>query len=145
MLIYCFVYNASKQQCLFALNAGCALTAVVLTSLVARPCLGVVDRELLSASRYGSFRQEGVGCMHLDVSVRALMHSVAHGSDEFLAAVGINMVVASVVGNHHSFEASALRYAMMPLRKGTTVDAMLSALYVPSGMASAPERREDLK
>ena len=111
MLIYCFVYNASEQQCLFALNAGCALTAVVLTSLVARPCLGVVDRELLSASRYGSFRQEGVGCMHLDVSVRALMHSVAHGSDESLAAVGINMVVASVVGNHHSFEASALRYA----------------------------------
>ena len=81
---------------------------MVVAAFVARPCLGVVDAELLAAQGDVGLGDMGIGCPYLDVGVCALLHGFGHGTDEGRAAVGIDGVVAAVVGYHDAPQAVAL-------------------------------------
>ena len=49
-----------------------------------------------------------VGGEYLDAVVGAMLHGCRHGVDKRLAAVGVDGVIAGMVGNHNSVQAVAL-------------------------------------
>ena len=111
LFVWCRVGDACSEEGFFALDAGGAASAVGDASFVARPCLAIVDAECLAVAGYLTLRDAGVGGEDLHVGVCALGHGFAHGADELRAAVGIDGVVAAVVGYHHFFQSSALGHA----------------------------------
>ncbi len=76
-------------------------------TLVARVGQGVVHADGGSATCNVVFGQVGVGGAELDVVVGSFGDGSCHGADEPVAAVGVDGVVASMVGYHHGFKAVA--------------------------------------
>ena len=102
------VFNSGIAQCLLALHAGAAFAAVLVSALVARPRLRVVDAQLLTPSGNVALRYAGVWRNHSHSVVRPRRCGAAHCRDEFRPAVGVYGVVTAVVGNHHVVQSVAL-------------------------------------
>ena len=81
---------------------------MLLAALVAAPCLGIVDAEALSDACDVCLGDGGVGCHNPYADVCARLSRRVDGFDEVLTAVGIDGVVASVVGDKHLGQSVAL-------------------------------------
>ena len=105
------VVDAGKSERFATLSAGAAGAAVVLPPFVAGIGFGVVDAQPLAVACNFGFVDIAVGRTHLNALVGARLHSRRHGIHEIGSAVGIDGVVAGVVGNHHPLESVAFGYA----------------------------------
>ena len=72
------VFNSGIAQCLLALHAGAAFAAVLVSALVARPRLRVVDVQLLTPSGNVALRYAGVWRNHSHSVVRPRRCGAAH-------------------------------------------------------------------
>lgn len=70
-----------------------------------------VHAQLCALRGYLSLACVDEGCQHLKLRVGAQADGLAHGVHEFRAAVGIQVVVARVGGNHQPLRARAFRHA----------------------------------
>ena len=107
-LIFGRVVDARLPECLFPLHASATLAAMLFATLVAGVCRGIVDAQPFADGCYLRFRQRGVGGVDADVVVCAVAHGFGHRCDERLSAVGIDGVVACMVGDEHRFQSPAL-------------------------------------
>lgn len=90
-----------------ALYTGAAPAAGLGATFVTAVGVVVVDAELQAAQADFSFGEPGVGTFQADAGECALGDGACHGVDESGAAVGVDGVVARVVGEHHGGEAAA--------------------------------------
>ena len=105
------VVYTGKSERFATLSAGATSAAVVLPPFIAGIGFGVVDAQPLAVACNFGFVDIAVGRTHLDALVGARLHSRRHGIHEIGSAVGIDGVVAGVVGNHHPLEPVAFGYA----------------------------------
>ena len=106
LLIFSRIDYSCCEEGFLALDASAAFAAVLGAAFVARPCFAVVDAEGFAFSGNVALGEAGVGSMDFDVGVCAIVHGLAHGGDEGGAAVGIDGVVAAMIGYHHTFQSS---------------------------------------
>ena len=99
------VGDAGLEEGFATLGAGAALAAVFFATFVAGICEGIVYTEFGAASADVGLSDIGVGGYYVDTVVCSLGHSARQGVDESASAVGINGVVAAVVGYHDMFQA----------------------------------------
>ena len=107
-IIYCRVFNACLVQSFLALDACAAFAAVLVASFVARPCFGIVQAQGLATKGNVGLGDIGIWGNDVDVCLCASRHSLAHCLDKLASAVGIDGVVATMIGNHHILQAVAL-------------------------------------
>lgn len=100
--------EAGGEEGFAALGAGAAAAAVSCASFIAGVGQRVVYAEGGSAAADIVFGQQRVGSAEFDMIVGAFRDGPGHGADESFAAIGVNGVVATMVGNHHRFETAAL-------------------------------------
>ena len=77
------------------------------SALVARPGFSVIDAERFSLVCYVGLGNVRVGGVYRDVCVGARRNCCRHILHEFLATVGIDVVVTEVVCHHHSCKVAA--------------------------------------
>lgn len=99
---------AGVGQSLGALDAGATPAAWLGAPFVTAVGVVIVDAELQAAQADLAFGEPGVGAFKADAGECALGDGASHGVDESGAAVGVNGVVARMVGEHHGGEAAAL-------------------------------------
>ena len=98
--VFSSVFYAGIVQSFFAFNAGAAFSAMFFAAFIARPCFVVVYSEFLSSSCNVAFCDVGVRCKNRHAVIRACFCGIAHGRYELRSAVGIDGMVAAVVGYH---------------------------------------------
>ena len=91
-----------------ALTARAAFAAMLLSALVARIGLGIVQTEPRAVAGNLSLRHVGVGGHNRDAVVGSGTHCRRHGAHKRRAAVGIYGMVARMVCNHHVAQPAAL-------------------------------------
>ena len=89
-------------------GACAARAAMLFLPAVAGISAVIVDSKFHPAAHYVVFCQVCVGAEELDSVICALFDCFPHGIDEFRAAVGINGVVARMVGEHQRGKFPAL-------------------------------------
>ncbi len=110
ILVFGGIVNAGLAEGLLPLAAGAAFAAMFLASLVAAPCLAVVQAKGFAVAGDVGFRKVGVGCNDGNVLVGAGLGRIRYGIDKLRTAVGINGMVAAVVGHQHMFKLVAFGY-----------------------------------
>ena len=80
----------------------------MLAALVARVGLAVVDAEAFSDLSYLGLGDAGIGGANLYADIGAGPHGLLHWADEVCPAVGVDGMVAEMVGDEHLCEVSAL-------------------------------------
>ena len=81
---------------------------MLLAAFVAGIGLAIIQAKSLSVLGDFLFAQVGVGCIDGNVFIRSCRHRLRHRVDEALATVGIDGMVACMVGYHHPLQAVAL-------------------------------------
>ena len=81
---------------------------MLLSAFIARIGLGIVQPQGLAVLGDFLLSQIGVRRIDFDILIRSRRHGFRHRIDKARAAVGIDGVVAGMVGNHHAFQAVAL-------------------------------------
>ena len=81
---------------------------MLVATFVAAPCLGVVDAESSTTSRDVGLCDIGVRSHYMHVDVCASLRRLVYGVDKLGTAVGLDGVVAAVVGNEHVLKIVAL-------------------------------------
>ena len=130
------VGHASLGQCLAALHAGAAGAAVVVAAFVARPRLAVVDAQLMASAGDVGLRPVGVGGEQGDAGEGAGLCGGAEGLHKFGAAVGIDGVVAAVVGHHHVLQSAALGQAHGHAEHDAVAEGHHRAVHVVVGIVA---------
>ena len=102
------IRDAGLAEGIASFEAGGAYTAVVFTSLVATPGLGIVDAQFLASPRDVGFGEVGIGCEQLHAVPGAGLCGLVHGLDELGPAVGIESMVTPVIGHHDILQSVVL-------------------------------------
>ena len=76
----------------------------MLATLVAAPGLGIVYAQRLAVAGYVALGDVGIGSQHLYAGICSQPRSFRHGADKLRSAVGVDGVVAAVIGHHHIFQ-----------------------------------------
>lgn len=74
-LVFCFIIYAGKAKGFAPFETGSTASAMDCPTLVARPCLGVVDAETLTTTSDICFGDVGIRCPDGDVGVGTIAHS----------------------------------------------------------------------
>ena len=107
-LILCGILNTRFSQCFLALHAGTAFSAVLLTTLVAAPGLGIVNTEFLADGCNLALGDVGIRSHHANIYEGARLGSLIDCLDKFRATVRIDGVVAAMIGDEHLLQIVAL-------------------------------------
>ena len=102
------IINGGSSEGLTALDTGAAATAMVFSPLVTRPRLAIIYAQRLAATGNVSFGDVCIGRAQTDVDEGACGGSLVEGVDKLRSAVGIDGMIASVVGHHNVSESVAL-------------------------------------
>ena len=100
--------DTGKGEGFAAFATGAAASAMVLAALVAGPRFGIIDAKVFAAAGDIGLGDGCVGCEELYVLVGSGTYGIVHGVDELGTAVGIDSMVAGVVGNHDGGEVVVL-------------------------------------
>ena len=109
---------------------------MLLASLVAAPCLGVVQSQFLAASGNVALGDLGVRSYNVHIVVCAGIGSRVDGVDELRTAVGIYGMVATVIGYEHLVEAVALGNAYGYREHNAVAERHYCRLHVFVGIVS---------
>ena len=96
---YVCIYTCCGKG-LLAFHTGAALTAGFVTPDIARPRLGIVYAKRLATTHDVCLSQVGIGGAQTDVDEGACRGCSVKGIDKFRTTVGIDGMVAPVVGHH---------------------------------------------
>ncbi len=105
-LIFCRVVNMGCPECFLPFAAGGAASAVERSALVAGVGMAIVDAQFGATCDDVGFRDVCVGSFNTDVYVCPGAHGFVHGVDEIGPAVGVDGVVAAVVGDKDAVESA---------------------------------------
>lgn len=101
VFIFCGVFNAGLAQGLFSFHACAAFAALLLTALVAAPCLAVVNAEASANACYVGLADAGVGGTDFYALPCAEACGVIHCFYKLRTAVRIDGMVAGMIGDEH--------------------------------------------
>ena len=111
LLVDSGVGETCQHKRLMAFDARATLATMHVSALVAAPCFGVVDAQLCAPLHDLRLRQLGVGRHNLHADIGSGLRGVADGPYESRTAVGIDGVVATMVGDEHLLQFVALSNA----------------------------------
>ena len=111
LFVYGMVFNSSIGKSLLALHACATFATVLFATFVTTPCLCVVNTYAFPDACDVALCDICVWRNYFHVIVCACCGCIVDGIDEIWTAVGIDGVVASMVGYEYSIKAVAFGYA----------------------------------
>lgn len=99
--------EVGQAEGFLALDAGGTASAMAGGAFVAGVCEGEVGAGGGSSEGNLGFSEIGIGCQDGDTVVGPLSGGLGHGVDEAWTTVGVDGMVAAVVGKHQLFQAAA--------------------------------------
>lgn len=110
-LVWRGVVDVGKGQGFFTFNAGAAFAAVLVITLVTAPCFGIVYLQPLTDGGNLAFGDVGVWGFDAYIDKGSALRCPIDGCDKLGGAIGIDGVVAGMVGDENFPEPVALCYA----------------------------------
>ena len=110
-VVWGWIVDSGGLQGFFALDARAAFATVVCAAFVAAPCFGIVEAEPFANARDVGFGNVGIGRHNMRFYVGSGCGCGVDGADELRRAVGIEGVVAAMVGDENLREAVTFGHA----------------------------------
>ena len=120
---------------------------MLLTAFIAGVGLRIVDAQVGTDAADVSLGDVGVRSLYFNVGVGAMLHSLRHRTDEVLAAVRIDGMIAEMVGNKHTVEPTALSHSAsdgkhdaIAERNNGRLHVLLSVIALGNGVGTFKQR-----